>query len=449
MNLQELFKEFYSKAKQVDTKEYVNSAKTSINSFSSLLEKRRQKASTQKTEEKPIEGAAAEQKFTEGTSEAEKSTDKAQESATGTEEQQQTEQKTGGAAEPETEQEQKVRWHQQVREKISSKSSAFNETVNEKFPKAASTTTKAFSYIKEVWLETFPNEYNKTLSKMERRKEVARLQKEYDDNIEHIENLQEQIPEWKRGAVVLSDLPATEERPGILSRLSKGVKSKLSSTKAAQDFMETEQYKNIEKIRAEMQEFKSNLREGIDNTQNPVIRSTRQATDMIFMESNCARAIKEMKLYDPDFEVTELYFEAEEIFKEFFCNFLEGNIEYLQKVCGMAGLAIVKGDLKRREVEGWRHKYTDILDLKNVSFLGGQVPEKSPPQFTFTLEVQEINCKVNLKDENEIKEGSEDSIVQVTYRIVLSRHDDPDMAMTGHYWEIVEFNKVGELQQIV
>lgn len=41
MNLQELFKEFYSKAKTVDTKEYVNSAKSSLNSFSSLLEKRR------------------------------------------------------------------------------------------------------------------------------------------------------------------------------------------------------------------------------------------------------------------------------------------------------------------------------------------------------------------------------------------------------------------------
>jgi hypothetical protein len=44
MNLQELFKDFYSKAKTVDTKEYVNSAKSSLNSFSSLLEKRRQKA---------------------------------------------------------------------------------------------------------------------------------------------------------------------------------------------------------------------------------------------------------------------------------------------------------------------------------------------------------------------------------------------------------------------
>ena len=44
------------------------------------------------------------------------------------------------------------------------------------------------------------------------------------------------------------------------------------------------------------------------------------------MESSCARAIAEMKKYDPDFDIMELHYEAEEIFKEFFCNFLEGNI---------------------------------------------------------------------------------------------------------------------------
>lgn len=186
--------------------------------------------------------------------------------------------------------------------------------------------------------------------------------------------------------------------------------------------METEQYKNLEKMRAEMREFKGNLKEEIDNSQNPLIRHTREATDLIFMESSVAKAVKEMKKYDPEFDLLELAFEAEEVFKEFFCNFLEGNLEYLEKTCGMAGLAVVKGDIKRREVEGWRYKYTDILDLRNVNFLGGQVPEKLPPQFTYTIEIQEINCKVSVKDENEVKEGSENAILQSTYRIVLSRH---------------------------
>lgn len=93
--------------------------------------------------------------------------------------------------------------------------------------------------------------------------------------------------------------------------------------------MDSEEYKKMELLRKEMEEFKGNLREGIDNSQNPLVRHTRQATDMIFLESNCARAIKEMKKYDPEFDVLELAFEAEEVFKEFFCNFLEGNLEYL------------------------------------------------------------------------------------------------------------------------
>jgi hypothetical protein len=41
MSLQEIFKVYYTKAKQIDHKEYINSAKNSINSFSGLLEKRR------------------------------------------------------------------------------------------------------------------------------------------------------------------------------------------------------------------------------------------------------------------------------------------------------------------------------------------------------------------------------------------------------------------------
>ncbi len=45
----------------------------------------------------------------------------------------------------------KTPWHKSVRESINQKTTSFNETVNQKFPKAATKTSKAFSYIKEVW----------------------------------------------------------------------------------------------------------------------------------------------------------------------------------------------------------------------------------------------------------------------------------------------------------
>ena len=169
----------------------------------------------------------------------------------------------------------------------------------------------------------------------------------------------------------------------------------------------------------------------------------------MFIESSCGHAIKEMQKYDPYFDINDLTIEAKEVFKEFFCNYLAGNLEYLEKVSGQQALAVSKAEIKRRTTEGWQYKYDDILDIGESLLQGGMIPEKQNPQFTYTIQVQEINCKVSAKDENEITEGGEDSIMSSTYRIVLSRHDEPDIALTGHYWEIVEFNKVGEVAQLV
>lgn len=82
-----------------------------------------------------------------------------------------------------------------------------------------------------------------------------------------------------------------------------------------------------------------------------------------------------------------MHFETEELFKEFFCNFLAGNIKYIEKVCGREALAVCKTEIARRQSENWKYKYDDILDTKHPIFLGGHIPDKSTPCFTFTIEV--------------------------------------------------------------
>lgn len=81
--LQELFKDFYSQVKETSTKPYVNSAKSSINSFSSKLEKKRQqfKERSLKKEDPSKQEAAKE--------ETEKNTDKAAEADINQEKEQQ------------------------------------------------------------------------------------------------------------------------------------------------------------------------------------------------------------------------------------------------------------------------------------------------------------------------------------------------------------------------
>lgn len=100
---------------------------------------------------------------------------------------------------------------------------------------------------------------------------------------------------------------------------------------------------------------------------------------MVMMESSCARACTEMKRFDPEFDLYNLSYEFEEIFKEFYCNYLTGHLEYLDKICGKQALAVVKTEVKRRQTEGWKYKYEDILDCGHTMFTGGQVPDKSPP----------------------------------------------------------------------
>lgn len=62
------------------------------------------------------------------------------------------------------------------------------------------------------------------------------------------------------------------------------------------------------------------------------------------------------------------------------------------------------------------------------------------PSFTYIVETQEIDCKICTKKDThgEIKEGGDDNIMKNSWRITISRHEDPDIEVTGHYWEVTE-----------
>lgn len=51
-----------------------------------------------------------------------------------------------------------------------------------------------------------------------------------------------------------------------MKRFRKKVKARIMETEAAKEFQTTEQFKQMEQQRKEFQEFKSNLREGLDTT---------------------------------------------------------------------------------------------------------------------------------------------------------------------------------------
>lgn len=87
------------------------------------------------------------------------------------------------------------------------------------------------------------------------------------------------------------------------------------------------------------------------------------------------------------------------------------------------------------------------MDIYEANFSGARVSDKNSPEFTYTIAIQYVDCKVDKT--GKVKEGSDDSILETTYRIALSKNDEPDIEKVGHYWEIIQFEKVGDVKRII
>lgn len=172
-------------------------------------------------------------------------------------------------------------------------------------------------------------------------------------------------------------------------------------------------------------------------SQDPKVQAAAQAIDYAYIESSCAKAIKSMEAYDPDFDLHDLEKEAGEIFREFYCNFLSGNIEFLDKVSAGPALALCKAHVKLRATDGAIYMFEEPFECTPATFQSGEIT--TAPSFTYILTTQEIDCKVSIHDEEKIVEGSIDNLMQNQWRFTLTRHDNPDIEVTGHYWQVTEF----------
>ena len=79
--------------------------------------------------------------------------------------------------------------------------------------------------------------------------------------------------------------------------------------------------------------------------------------------------------------------------------------------------------------------------------MGGKI-ENNTPMFSYHLEVQEFDAKewISGKPPEGEEVEKDRGLMMNTYRIELALHDEPDIEVTGHYWKIVEFMKIGEVK---
>ena len=143
------------------------------------------------------------------------------------------------------------------KQKIQERATKYDEKYKLKYPKAHEKSKDYLCKFKDVWAQTFPNSENVVKNKMDKRKERAKIAKEWEEKQkemtqEELDAYMEDIPEWKRGALVVGNPEEEEEKkeaPGIFGRVKNKVKSKIDNTEAAQKFYESEDYEKLTKLR--------------------------------------------------------------------------------------------------------------------------------------------------------------------------------------------------------
>lgn len=103
---------------------------------------------------------------------------------------------------------------------------------------------------------------------MDERRKRVKMVKEAEERMasmtpEELEEYEKSIPEWKRGALTITDDGTAAENPdeqGVFKKLKNKAVDKVASTKFVQDIKESEK-ERIDFVRKEYAEFRSELKE--------------------------------------------------------------------------------------------------------------------------------------------------------------------------------------------
>lgn len=134
-----------------------------------------------------------------------------------------------------------------LKQKVAAKCTDVNEKLGVKYPTAHKKASYYFDYCSEVWKETFPNNKVQAKTKIDDRRERAKMVKDLEAKMkeltpEELEAYMESIPEWKRGALVIQENQdeEPEEVEGVFRRIRGKISGKVMDTTLAKDLLEKE-----------------------------------------------------------------------------------------------------------------------------------------------------------------------------------------------------------------
>jgi hypothetical protein len=209
--------------------------------------------------------------------------------------------------------------------------------------------SKFVSGFAKVWRETFPGEENVELL-LEKRKLEAQILKSKikEPTEEEIQQIEESIPEWKRGAVVfVMDQPA-EETVSFFDVAKRNLKSHVKNLKIYKEAQESLQNSEISLLVEDLKTSYTNVRENLKESQNPFFVVSRDLIDRVNFKSPSSLATQVMRKHDPNFELVLFEKEVDAIFKQLMMAYVKDDLDTVRLVAGDMALAVLTNDIKSR-----------------------------------------------------------------------------------------------------
>ena len=120
-------------------------------------------------------------------------------------------------------------------------------------------------------------------------------------------------------------------------------------SKTFESFKNSEFKQDLDKMKEEIKEAKSIVKEIIESSQNPIIEVTRSLTDRIPINNTTLLATKIMRThYEPDFDVLNFEREVHVIFKQIMYHFNHDDLESIQILAEDNALGLFTGIITAR-----------------------------------------------------------------------------------------------------
>lgn len=317
-------------------------------------------------------------------------------------------------------------------------------------------TKKVWETVEDYWKTAFPPEINMKSYFKQKKLEYKekRIQEEKTYSQEEIDELEKNIPKWKKGQLVF--VKKEEDEAEMTSRFEKikqyiySEKGIIKKTKKTEEKKEDDEELNkaLDEMEREYDEFRQGFDTLKDRTlniaeKNILYKKTKEGYKKLREKVNNSVATHMAKHY-PNFDMDFFEKQIQFIFEELYCNYLNHNMEKIKLTCLSEARGFFKSKIEVQKTNKKIHKYKAIFNLR-MPILESATMVNDSPLFVFSIQFHELVCLVDQNDPEVILEGGESGKTYNDFLLYVIPHPDAKPEKTGHEWafiKVYERNKV-------